>query len=67
MPRRSTRLAPITRSVEDAALLLEVMAGPDSMDSTASQREVPAYSQQLTPAPHYRIGYIAGLPWTGRA
>ena len=53
------QIGPITRSVEDAARLLEVMAGPDAMDSTASQREVPAYSQQLTPAPHYRIGYIA--------
>ncbi|GAA4350612.1 Asp-tRNA(Asn)/Glu-tRNA(Gln) amidotransferase subunit GatA [Hymenobacter saemangeumensis] len=53
------QIGPITRSVEDAALLLEVMAGPDAMDSTVSQHEVPAYSQLLTPAPHYRIGYIA--------
>ena len=53
------QIGPITRSVADAALLTEVMAGADGMDSTASQREVPPYSQQLTPAPHYRIGYIA--------
>ena len=53
------QIGPITRSVSDAALLLEIMAGADGMDSTASQREVPAYSQQLAPAPHYRIGYIA--------
>jgi aspartyl-tRNA(Asn)/glutamyl-tRNA(Gln) amidotransferase subunit A len=53
------QIGPITRSVEDAALLLEIMAGPDGMDSTASQREVPAYSQLLTPASKYRIGYIA--------
>ena len=53
------QIGPITRSVADAALLTEVMAGQDGMDSTASQREVPAYSQQLTPAAHYRIGYIA--------
>lgn len=53
------QIGPITRSVADAALLTEVMAGPDGMDSTASQREVPKYSEQLTPAPHYRIGYIA--------
>ncbi|RSK37184.1 Asp-tRNA(Asn)/Glu-tRNA(Gln) amidotransferase subunit GatA [Hymenobacter metallilatus] len=52
------QIGTLTRSVEDAALLLEVMAGPDQFDSTVSQREVPAYSQQLTPAPHYRIGYI---------
>lgn len=53
------QIGPITRSVADAALLTEVMAGLDGMDSTASQREVPQYSQQLTPAAHYRIGYIA--------
>ncbi|QIX61210.1 Asp-tRNA(Asn)/Glu-tRNA(Gln) amidotransferase subunit GatA [Hymenobacter sp. BT18] len=52
------QIGTLTRSVNDAALLLEVMAGPDNFDSTASQREVPAYSQQLEPAPHYRIGYI---------
>ncbi|MCR5888499.1 Asp-tRNA(Asn)/Glu-tRNA(Gln) amidotransferase subunit GatA [Hymenobacter sp. J193] len=52
------QIGTLTRSVDDAALLLEVMAGPDNFDSTASQREVPAYSQQLEPAPHYRIGYI---------
>ena len=52
------QIGTLTRSVEDAALLLEVMAGADSFDSTVSQREVPAYSQELTPAPHYRIGYI---------
>ncbi|MFD2786998.1 Asp-tRNA(Asn)/Glu-tRNA(Gln) amidotransferase subunit GatA [Hymenobacter rubripertinctus] len=52
------QIGTLTRSVEDAALLLEVMAGPDQFDSTVSQRAVPAYSQQLAPAPHYRIGYI---------
>jgi aspartyl-tRNA(Asn)/glutamyl-tRNA(Gln) amidotransferase subunit A len=52
------QIGTLTRSVEDAALLLEVMAGADAFDSTVSQREVPAYSRQLTPAPHYRIGYI---------
>lgn len=48
----------ITKSVEDAALLLEVIAGPDDMDSTASQREVPAYSQLLQAKKKYKIGYI---------
>ncbi len=52
------QIGTLTRSVEDAALLLEVMAGADNFDSTASQREVPAYSELMTPAPHYRIGYI---------
>ena len=52
------QIGPITHSVEDAARLLEVMAGPDGMDSTASQQPVPAYSALLEPLPHYRIGYI---------
>ncbi|MCC2547226.1 Asp-tRNA(Asn)/Glu-tRNA(Gln) amidotransferase subunit GatA [Hymenobacter sp. BT175] len=52
------QIGTLTRSVEDAALLLEVMAGPDNFDSTVSQQPVPAYSELLTPAPHYRIGYI---------
>ncbi|OUJ70140.1 Asp-tRNA(Asn)/Glu-tRNA(Gln) amidotransferase subunit GatA [Hymenobacter crusticola] len=52
------QIGTLTRSVEDAALLLEVMAGPDEFDSTVSKEPVPAYSELLTPAPHYRIGYI---------
>ncbi|MFT2010296.1 Asp-tRNA(Asn)/Glu-tRNA(Gln) amidotransferase subunit GatA [Pontibacter sp. 13R65] len=49
----------ITRSVEDAALLLEVMAGPDDLDSTVSHREVPSYSTQLsTGDKKFKIGYI---------
>ena len=52
------QIGPITHSVEDAARLLEVMAGPDGMDSTASQQAVPAYSALLEPLPHYRIGYL---------
>jgi aspartyl-tRNA(Asn)/glutamyl-tRNA(Gln) amidotransferase subunit A len=53
------QIGPVTHSVEDAARLLEVMAGADGYDSTASQEPVPAYSEQLTPAGHYRIGYVA--------
>jgi aspartyl-tRNA(Asn)/glutamyl-tRNA(Gln) amidotransferase subunit A len=52
------QIGPITHSVEDAARLLEIIAGPDDMDSTASQQPVPPYSALLEPAPHYRIGYI---------
>ena len=48
----------IARNVPDAALLLEVMAGKDDMDSTASQREVPPYSELLGAEKKYKIGYI---------
>ncbi len=38
---------PITRSIEDAALLLEVMAGADGYDSTATTQPVPSYAAEL--------------------
>jgi len=52
------QIGTLTRSIEDAALLLEVMAGPDEYDSTASKRPVPAYTQQLEVDRKFRIGYI---------
>lgn len=36
---------PMTRSLEDCALLLEVIAGPDQYDATAARKPVPAYSK----------------------
>lgn len=48
----------ISRSVEDAALLLEVMAGADEYDSTVSHKEVPAYSKELTFNKKVKIGYL---------
>ena len=53
------QIGPITHSVEDAARLLEVMAGADAYDSTASQEPVPTYTALLAPAAQYRIGYVA--------
>src|SRR6201996_5619162 len=41
------QVGPITRSVEDAALLLEIMAGMDEFDSTLAQKPVPSYSNDL--------------------
>jgi aspartyl-tRNA(Asn)/glutamyl-tRNA(Gln) amidotransferase subunit A len=41
------QVGPITRSVEDAALLLQVMAGEDEYDSTLVQKAVPAYADDL--------------------
>ena len=39
------QIGPFTNNVDDAALLLEVMAGSDDFDSTASSKVVEAYSQ----------------------
>lgn len=41
------QIGPFTRSAEDAALLLEVMAGLDPNDATSADAPVPAYSQQV--------------------
>ena len=51
-------VGPITKSVEDAALLLEVIAGADEFDSTVSRKEVPAYSKNIQWNSKARIGYI---------
>jgi aspartyl-tRNA(Asn)/glutamyl-tRNA(Gln) amidotransferase subunit A len=51
-------IGPITKSVEDAALLLEVIAGHDESDSTVSRRPVPAYTNDLSWNGKARIGYL---------
>ncbi len=45
------------QSVEDAALVLEVISGKDNFDSTVSQQEVPAFSN-LGPSKKYKIAYF---------
>ena len=49
-----------TNNVEDSALLLEIMAGPDDYDSTVSQQPVPPYSQSLTldDTHKFKIAYL---------
>jgi aspartyl-tRNA(Asn)/glutamyl-tRNA(Gln) amidotransferase subunit A len=51
------RVGPFTHTVADAATMLEVLAGPDSMDSTASTQPVATYTADLTkPVQGLRIG-----------
>ena len=52
-------IGPIANNVHDAALLLEVMAGPDDFDSTVSSQPVAAYSQtEFSKSQKFRIGYL---------
>ncbi|WP_233268720.1 Asp-tRNA(Asn)/Glu-tRNA(Gln) amidotransferase subunit GatA [Mucilaginibacter lacusdianchii] len=53
------QVGPVTQSVEDAALLLEIIAGPDAYDGTLSRTPVPAYTSLLqeTVAPK-KIAYL---------
>ncbi len=41
------QIGPFTRTVEDAALLLQAIAGPDPLDSTCYDAPVPDFSAQL--------------------
>jgi aspartyl-tRNA(Asn)/glutamyl-tRNA(Gln) amidotransferase subunit A len=52
-------IGPIANNAHDAALLLEVMAGPDAFDNTVSTRAVEAYSASALPTRPLRIAYLA--------
>ena len=52
------QIGPFTHSVEDAALLVEVMSGADEFDSTASTHAVDSYSTFEKEKKKYRIAYI---------
>ncbi len=48
-----------SNTVEDAALVLEVISGEDDFDSTVSPKEVPAYSAQLNgDEKKYKLAYF---------
>ncbi len=51
------QIGTLTHSIGDAALLLEIMAGADDFDSTASQTIVDEYSNP-EPARPYKIAYF---------
>jgi aspartyl-tRNA(Asn)/glutamyl-tRNA(Gln) amidotransferase subunit A len=51
------RVGPLTHTVQDAAILLQVMAGHDPLDATSSEEPVPDYSAGLeTPVAGLRVG-----------
>ena len=43
------QIGPISNSIEDIALVLEVIAGGDEYDSTCSKQDVPSFSNALLP------------------
>ena len=51
-------IGPITKTVEDAAILLEVIAGKDEHDSTVSTLPVEQYSAFSAEKKKYKIGYL---------
>ncbi|MDN3585617.1 Asp-tRNA(Asn)/Glu-tRNA(Gln) amidotransferase subunit GatA [Pedobacter aquatilis] len=52
------QVGPITSSVEDAAILLQVLAGADENDSTVSPIKVPEYSAQLNDDKKQKIAVL---------
>jgi aspartyl-tRNA(Asn)/glutamyl-tRNA(Gln) amidotransferase subunit A len=42
------QIGPLTRTVEDNARVLEIIAGHDKMDSTSANVDVPSYTEALT-------------------
>lgn len=48
----------LAHSIDDIALVLEIAAGPDGYDSSASQSPVPAYTQAPAPTGKARIAYF---------
>jgi aspartyl-tRNA(Asn)/glutamyl-tRNA(Gln) amidotransferase subunit A len=51
------RIGPFTRSVHDAATMLEVLAGPDPLDATSSTHPVASYTAEIAkPVAGLRIG-----------
>lgn len=55
------------KSIEDIALVLEVIAGEDEFDSTVSQQPVPHYSNELQSAdkPKYKVAYLREIESEG--
>ncbi len=53
------QIGPLTKNVDDAAIIMEVISGKDEYDSTSSSKLVPAFSKELTlPTKKLRIAYI---------
>ena len=45
------QIGPLTNNIEDAAIIMEVIAGQDDYDSTSSNEPVPEYSKSLKSLP----------------
>jgi aspartyl-tRNA(Asn)/glutamyl-tRNA(Gln) amidotransferase subunit A len=52
------QIGPITKSVDDVALLLEIMAGADEYDTTASQKPVANYTAIANEKKSFKVAYL---------
>lgn len=52
------QIGPITKNVDDAALMMQIMAGADEYDTTASQKPVDNYLDIAKNKKPYKIAYL---------
>lgn len=52
------QISPVTNSVEDLQLIMEIIAGADGMDATLSSRPVPAFTETKLEKKNLRIAYL---------
>lgn len=52
------QIGPLAKSVEDAALITEIIAGKDIYDSTSSSVAVSSYSSAMAPTEKKKIAYL---------
>src|SRR5690606_28170702 len=52
------QIGPVTKTVEDCALILEVISGNDQHDNTSSSKKVEDYTAVLSTDKKYKIAYL---------
>lgn len=52
------QIGPITKTVEDAALITQIISGQDKNDNTSSSHKVENYLEQLHSGKKYKIAYL---------
>ena len=52
------QIGPITKSIDDMQIIMEVISGKDDFDATVSDKLVPSYTKDFIAEKKYRIAYI---------
>ncbi len=52
------QIGPITKSIDDMQIIMEVISGKDDFDATVSDKVVPSYTKDFIAEKKYRIAYI---------
>ena len=52
------QIGPITKSIDDMQIIMEVISGKDDFDATVSDKVVPSYTKEFIAEKKYRIAYI---------